>query len=82
MINWKTTSPKPPLPCSVLDIAPVHLSVNSPDDGKRQWQHLCISFGKYSEDDHGECLKTWPREALRLAREKLDRFESTLDGEN
>jgi len=91
---WTTETPEPQPVSSTLERGPVSLSVAPANKGDRQWQHFLLSFGRYhkdvrdedivseiTENDHAECLRTWPREALRLAREKLNKFEEQLNEE-
>lgn len=72
---WKTTITT--INESVVNFRDVRLSVLSHPDG-RQWQHVLFSFGRHAASDHEACLARWPQEALRLAREQLDRFEAQL----
>ena len=49
-------------------------------DGRR-WQRLEMTFGVYTAEEFVVCSVTWPREAIALARTKLDEFERELEGE-
>ena len=80
---WKTEHPQPTTPLrSVIDTGPIRLSIDQNPDKPKQWQHFCLSFGRHSEDSHNELMSNWPREALRIAREKLTEFEARLDEED
>ena len=76
---WQTETPKPLPAASILDAGTVRLTINAKDLDGWQWQHFILSFGRDSEQAHSECLATWPRDALRIARENLDAFEKTLE---
>lgn len=81
MLNWKQEQPDPrPGPESKLDLGDISLSVNPRVDDE-QFQWLCMSFGRNSELPHEECVKNWPREALKLARVVLDRLEAKIEAE-
>ena len=79
-LNWKQVKETKPIPgkstvnsdCIGLSISP---SQNAPGG---QYQHLLMSFGVHSERSHEECLESWPREVLKLARKALDDFEAKL----
>jgi hypothetical protein len=75
---WNTTTSKP-LRTSVSDDGCIRLSLEETKD--HVWQFMLIAFGETSDKLHAECLTTWPREAIRIAREKLDAFEASLEGE-
>ena len=78
-MNWTDESTMNWSHESTTNKGPFQLSVG-PGSGRR-WQHFTFSFGRHSEAAHEECLKTWPREAIALARKELDDLE-TLLGEN
>lgn len=80
-LKWELQQPKPaPEPSMVVEIGNIRLAV-TPKTGEC-WQHFLMSFGEYAADSTDDCMATWPREALRLAREALDKFESQLEGES
>jgi hypothetical protein len=45
------------------------------------WQYLSLTLGRFSDGGQDECADTWPREAIRLAREAIDRLEAELPPE-
>jgi hypothetical protein len=61
----------------------IRLSVGDADkNSNEQWQHLCLSLGKFSLATTDECMDTWPRAAILEARRQLDDFEKLLNQEN
>lgn len=79
-MTWKTTQPVAPPRESVLESGHIRLSVRKDEaDSERTWQYMIMSFGEHRKASHIECLGTWPREAIALARAELDRLEATLD---
>lgn len=79
---WRTETPEPQPEQSVISCGHIQLSVGQAHDSPQRWEYFSLSFGRFSNEPHKECLKTWPREALRLARENLDQFEEQLDEED
>lgn len=78
---WKTRAPEPQPESSVLECENVRLSVGEARNDPRKWKYFSMSFGVHTNQPQSDCLKTWPREALQLARQELDRFEARLDEE-
>ena len=77
---WKSAPPRPHVAHSEIRSGPVSLSVIAlADTDPRQWQFLSLTFGRHSTAPHTECLETWPREALALARQALDECEALLE---
>ncbi len=81
-MQWTDKTPEPaPLPHSCMksgDLNPdLELTVR-PASNERQWQYFLLSFGYHTNRPHEECLEKWPREALELARKKLNEFEAQL----
>lgn len=72
---WKTDKPVESTP-SKLSRGPITLTVD--DSGDQQYQSMILHFGVLSQQSREECLASWPREAIRLAREHLDRFEARM----
>ena len=85
MMDWtrEIPKPKPTKPVAKLISGEVELKISpsSIDGSAELWQWFYISFGEHSSETMDECCKTWPREAIRLAREQLDAFEAALDSE-
>jgi hypothetical protein len=82
MMNWKTIQPTPPAATSILEIEDFRLCVKESLSIKKRWQHFVLSFGFLSDNEHAKCVETWPTEAIRIAREKLDRLEQRLNEED
>ncbi len=80
MIQWKHPKPEPPLPEAEIKFGDLCLRV-VPNNTSTRWQSLLMTFGKFSDQTHEECLKSWPREALRLAKKALFDFEAALEAE-
>lgn len=82
MIPWNQTQ-APQAPEAKITIGPCYLSVcESSGDPGRQWQWFTLSFGEFSEAPLSECLETWPKRAIQLARQavrELDRRLQELD---
>ncbi len=76
LLQWKHPDPDPPGLESEAKYGNVRLLVR--EDSQRQWQSVILCFGRFSEQTHEECLESWPREALKLARTALDEFEAQL----
>ena len=77
---WKTAPPPVPSPTPHSEFRrhPIGLSVRQAIDSPDQWSFFELALGMSSSKTHAECLKTWPREALALARQALDEFEQYL----
>lgn len=60
-----------------------NITTPEPQDGDKCWQYFTVSFGAFGKPNQPieECLRDWPREAIRLARAELDRFEAQLERE-
>lgn len=76
---WQVKRPDPQPIQSIMDTGKIRLTIE--EMTTKRWQHFSLSLGAFTEEPHEICLKTWPREAIRLAREELNRFEARLDGE-
>ena len=79
-MNWiNETAPQPPRQSSIEHGA-LRLSVSphATDPSREQWQWCIMSFGSHSKASHEECLESWPREAIALARKELDELETFL----
>lgn len=74
---WKTVE-RPVILTAEWNVGDIRLSINPLDDHRRS-QHFGLTFCQFTEADTNSCLETWPREAIALARKKLDEFESRLD---
>ena len=79
MNTWKHETPEPPRPRATLHTGDVSISVSEDVQSGKRWQYLTMSFGKFSEEGFEDCQASWPKLALTLAREQLDKFEATLD---
>lgn len=81
MTTWKTTPPAPAKEQSMIECGPVrlHLSDSPCPEAGRTWQHLSLTFGRYSQRTPSDCLDTWPTEAIALARAALDRLEAEIE---
>ncbi len=77
MLEWKYPEPNPPLPEAKIRFGDVHLTVK-PSDNATQWLGMSLCCGRFSDSSHEECLESWPREVLKLARKALDDFEAKL----
>lgn len=78
---WKLTSP---VKVEVLhELRPTHNVVffcnEEPDH--RCWVNVQLSMGRFTPASVEECLKEWPREAIRLLRDELVLVEAKLDEE-
>ena len=80
-MDWTHHQKPRPVIRSEIQVGNVVLSVSTQADTDKRWQFFCFSFGKYSGATHAECLSSWPREALRLARAELDALESKINAE-
>jgi hypothetical protein len=83
---WKTAPPpiQPLGPVSEARSGPVGMSIRTvqrADGDLQRFQYLSISLGRHTTAPHAECLKTWPREALTIARQALDDFEEFLEAQ-
>ena len=76
-MNWTQEEPTPREQTILLRREDILLSVDGAD---RHWQHFMLSFGVFSEATTEECKATWPREAIAVARRKLDEFEEAIAG--
>ena len=82
MITWKTETPEPRTPRSTMDYGGVTLSISPANDHANPgelWQWASLSLGKHVVAEPSDCLSTWPREAVRMLREAIDKFEEELD---
>ena len=71
-------TPKPDRKCSI-HCGGVMLSVSeSAEDEGKIWQYLAYSNGAFSGLTFEQCLETWPRLAIQLAREALNELELKL----
>lgn len=80
---WTKEIPKPTptKPEASAECDKIHLKVQpayGTDDG-RLWQWFDCSFGVHSTASLDACCEIWPREAIRLAREQLDKLEAQLE---
>ena len=77
-LKWDIEIPEPqPKERSTIRCGPIMLSVSS-HDVDTIWQFISLSLGTFSSASQRECEKSWPVEAIALAREALDEFESKL----
>ena len=77
-LEWKTETPPEPHTKSVLTCGELRLAIWKDADDEQTYQHAHLSVGQFSDASHEECLKTWPREAIRLIREQLNKLEAEL----
>jgi hypothetical protein len=78
-MKWETEQiTQPPVRKSITH-GPIMLSVSANDSSHGAWwKYLSMTFGKFSDQSLAQCLDAWPREAIALAREALDKLEATL----
>ena len=76
---WKTEPPQPKYDRAVFDDGDIHLAIMTHNG--EQAQHISVSVCRFSDQSREKCMETWPREAIRLARQKLNAFEAQLEGE-
>ncbi len=55
------------------------LSVQPASDNALTWHYLNLSFGRFEDRSLLDGQRLWPREAIQIARQKLDNFEAQLD---
>lgn len=76
---WQA-APSMPVDQHTLRHGPITLTVE-PADGiaaNTIWQYCRIGFGRHSTATTEECLVSWPRQAIELARLALDDLEAEL----
>ena len=80
-IKWETEEPTPQVPRIKLDHGPLTLSITPGNhhNPNELWQWVSVSLGKHTTASRLSCRGTWPREAIALVREALDKFEEELD---
>jgi len=79
MIPWTPTPTPQPKNEAEITVGPCHLSVCEHDGtaGKR-WQYLSLSLGEFSDTPMDECLGTWPKRAVQLARQAITELDRKL----
>lgn len=78
MNMWHTEPPEPVAPRSVLWCGAIRLSIGPSQTSPALWQYLAMSFGAHTNRSADVSKEAWPREAIRMAREELDRLEEKL----
>lgn len=79
MIPWETTPTPRAIPESTITIGSCQLAVREHDaTADKRWQFLLISFGEFSDAPMDECLKTWPKRSIQLARHALSELQRRL----
>ena len=79
-MQWETQEPELKPPVCVMDRGPIRLTVSDAyRDPLRRWQHLHLHVGQHTTMHADDCLRSWPREALAMARLALDEFEAKLE---
>ncbi len=77
--KWTEPTPRVNVEARTAQLGDLHLSVRAQTDGERVYQSLMIHAGRFSHRTTAACMAAWPREAIALARETLDKIESELD---
>jgi hypothetical protein len=81
-MTWKSRQPTlQPIRSTWETDDGIHLSVSYEADQGQWWQYCALTFGAHTHQCHDSCLEKWPTEAIRIAREKLDKFEQKLNEE-
>lgn len=78
-MEWKLDEPTP-TPRLRASHGPLSISVGLASNGQT-WQYVELVDGRHSPKSPEQCRETWPREAIALARQALDKFEETLNAE-
>lgn len=77
MTKWEEITPKTPVRSARLAAGSIQLNIEQKPNGEN-WQYFQLSFGRNAKADHDACREAWPREALEIARGRLDEFERQL----
>ena len=78
-MEWKRVIPETQ-PAYRVDRRDFSFSIKDDYSGG-YWQHFMLSFCCGTERSLGECQREWIREAISIARQKLDELESQLDSD-
>ena len=78
MIPWKHETPRTTAEATIT-IGPCHLSVRDHEgSASKRWQWCMISLGEFSEAPLSECLESWPKRAVKLARQAVSDLDRRL----
>ncbi len=77
MIPWNKTETRT-LQEAHFNIGSADLSVKERSDGDRQWQLLTLTVGEFTEAPFEECIETWPRRAVQVARQAISELDRRL----
>lgn len=83
MLNWTTEINPDPGQRYTLRHDGITLQIlpRCTDSPGHCYTHCIITLGRLSEASESEELRTWPREALKLARRLLNDYEKALEEE-
>ena len=71
--------PDQPPPRLEFQHGPVQLSVGPAATSDHLWLSISLTLGKHSGAPREECLRTWPTEAITLARQALKDLEGFIE---
>jgi hypothetical protein len=78
MIPWILSETPQPKREAVITIGSCQLSVSERQDLGTRWQWIMFSCGEFSDSPLDECLETWPKRAVQLARQAVRELDQRL----